>query len=198
MQRPSKDLVERTLAIDGRGEACRRAVEKAWNIVGAKYPDAAWWRRKSTRRSLMWEHSVESAISALGDLPGVRVISHHDTASFLFDDIVLLRFKKASLELRTSNYPTFLAQLFHQHENDLFGHQGFHRVELVHVFNRFETGLDWIGVVAREKRRVLWKLELGSGGANVMELRPQKPLSPAGDRVLRPVKPAEDESVDKD
>ena len=194
MQKPNQEVVQRILAKDGRGEACRRAIESAWAVVQEKYSDSAWWRRKSTRRALMWEHSVQTAIDVLTDMPGVRVITHHDTASFLFDDTVLVRLKKASLQLHTSNYPTFLAQLFHQHGSDLFGHDGHHRVEVVHVFNRFETALDWIGVVAREKKRVLWQFEFGAGGADIAELQPPKPLLPAGDRVLRPVKPAEEET----
>ena len=39
----------------------------------------------------------------------------------------------------TRNYPTRLANLFHTHSGDLFGFEGHHRVEIVHVLNRFQT-----------------------------------------------------------
>ena len=146
----------------------------------------------------MWEHSVESAVNLFSDAPGVKVVPHHDTASFIFDDTVLVRFKKASIQLHTSNVPTFLSSLFHRHESDLFGYEGLHRVELAHVWNRFETGLDWIGVVARERDRVLWHFELDAGGAVIEGLPQPKPLLPAGDRVVRPIAPPTEETRDQE
>ena len=44
-------------------------------------------------------------------------------------DTVLMRMKKADLQLRTKNYPTAQATLFHAHESDLFGYSGLQRVE---------------------------------------------------------------------
>jgi hypothetical protein len=122
----------------------------------------------------------------------VRVVNHYDTTSIIFDDTVLLRCKKASIELYTANYPTPLAESFHRHNSDLFGYHGLQRVELAHVFNRFETDLEWVGIVAREKRKILWNFELGAPGETVVEGLPfPKPIAPAGDRVLRPIKPEE-------
>ena len=160
MPAPNEYLVRRVFAVNGRDVLCRRAVESAWDSASKEYPHRAWWRRKSTTRGVMWEHTVDNAISALADDPGVRVFNHYDTRSFLFDDEVLVRFKKTNIGLISSNYPTFLSRLFHTHGNDLFGHQGYHRVEVAHVFNRFETGLEWVGVVAREGQNVLWHFEL--------------------------------------
>ena len=56
--------------------------------------------------------------------------------------------RRSSLQLLSSNYPTKSALLFHS-DKDLFGHEGHHRVEIAHVFDRFEIDLDWVGVVAR-------------------------------------------------
>ncbi|WP_159729986.1 hypothetical protein [Methylosinus sp. Ce-a6] len=185
MPTPDLELVRTVLTKNDRDIACRDAVESAWSTV-KEHPDLPWWRRKSTRAALMWEHSVDNAISRLGDDPGIQVVRHHDTSSFVVDDKVLLRFKKASIQLYTSNYPTFLATLFHSHDADLFGYEGLHRVEVAHVFNQFETGLDWIGVVAREGRDILWHYEIGRDGAQIERLPIPEPLAPAGDRVLRP------------
>jgi hypothetical protein len=141
----------------------------------------------------MWEHSVDNAVKAMEADRGLRVIAHQDTTSFIFDDAVFLRFKRAGLSLMTRNYPTALANLFHKHERDLFGFEGYHRVEIVHVFNRFQTDLDWIGVVGREKKQVLWDFELRRGGAAVVELPPAEWPAPAADTVLRPSKPKSEE-----
>ncbi len=146
----------------------------------------------------MWEHSVNNAVSALEADSGIHVVAHQDTTSFIFDDTVFLRFKRASLTLISSNYPTVLANLFHAHERDLFGFDGHHRVEIVQVFNRFQTELDWIGVVARERSNILWQFELRRGGAAVIELPlPERP-APAADTVLRPIRPVGDERRDVD
>lgn len=197
---PDEDVVRRVLAINDRDILCRKAVEGAWETVKNSYPERAWWRRKSTSRGLMWEYSVNNAVAALADDPGIRVIRHHDTSSLVLDNLVLVRFKKASIQLHTSNYPTLLARLFHRHESDLFGFNGHHRVEIAHVLNQFETGLIWIGVVARERKNILWRYELRSGGADIQSLPlplPKHP-APAADRVLRPIKPEGDEARDEE
>ena len=195
---PDKALVQRVLTQHDRDIVCRQAIEAGWKAVKEKHPDLAWWRRKGTRAHVMWENTVDLAINSLADKPGVKHIPHYDTASFLFDDSVLARFKVATVGLLTSNYPTPLARLFDHHEKDLFGFSGYHRIEIVHVFNRFGTALDWIGVVARERRKVIWDFELRVGGA-VVEKLPIKPMTqPAAARVLRPAKPADEKKSEED
>jgi hypothetical protein len=85
--------------------------------------------------------------------------------SFIYDDALLVRLKKADYTLRTSNYPTPLADLFDEHRRDLFGFQGLQRVEAVYIPNRFDTGILWTGVVAREKHVKLWHFELVEAAA---------------------------------
>ena len=195
MPKPNEATVRQIMETNDRDIRCREAVEAAWETCRA-HPDRSWFRRKTTTAALMWEHSVNNAVRALDDDDGLHVIPHQDTTSFIFDDTVFLRFKRAGLTLMSSNYPTHLANLFHAHERDLFGFDGHHRVEIVHVFNRFQSELDWIGVVARERSNVLWQFELRRGGAVVVELpKPERP-APAADTVLRPIRPAGDERRD--
>lgn len=191
MPTPDQILVEQVLQANDRDVRCREAVEQAWDHCQS-LADRAWWRRKSTRAALMWEYSVNNAVAAFADDPGVKVIAHQDTTSFIFDDKVLLRFKRAGLSLMTSNYPTSLASLFHSHTKDLFGFNGHHRVEIVHVPNRFDTALDWIGVVAREQKHILWDFELPSRGGAVFALPTHDYPTPAADTVLRPAKPGDE------
>jgi hypothetical protein len=188
---PDQTVVEQVLQANDRDIRCRDALEKAWDHCQG-LTDRAWWRRKSTTAALMWEHSVDNAVAAFADDAGVKVIAHQDTTSFIFDDKVLLRFKRAGVSLMTSNYPTRLANLFHSHTRDLFGFDGHHRVEIVHVPNRFETALDWIGVVAREQKQVIWEFELRRGGGVVVALPTADRPAPAADTVLRPAKPGDE------
>ncbi len=193
---PDEDVVREVLAKHDRDIRCRQAVKDAWGAVRRDYPNRAWYRRKSTSRALVWEHSVQMAADLLGDDPGIRVIPVNNTILFLFDDTVLLRFKKAGLQLRSSNYPTKSALLFHsdKSDKDLFGHEGHHRVEIAHVFDRFEIDLDWVGVVARKGRKVFWNFEIREGSAVVEPFPVAQKLPPAVDRVLRPASPEVDKS----
>ena len=187
MPTPNEDVVRRILAKDARDVRIRACIEGSWANLLEKYLDRPRWRRKSTTRAVMWENSVEAVANEFESDGGIKPVGHFDTMSFIADDTVLFRLKKAATTLFSVNYPTPLAELFHVHREDLFGHDGHHRVEVVHVFNRFQTKLDWIGVVARDKRRVIWKFELPGGAAavSVITVTPP-PTRPAADTVLRP------------
>ncbi|MEI8702294.1 hypothetical protein [Mesorhizobium sp. ISC15] len=199
MPNPDEAVVRRVLAQNERDVRIRSCIEKAWEDLKERYADRAWWRRTSTTRAVMWENSVQAVLAELSVDEGIRPVPHDDTVSFIADDLVRFRLKKAALSLFTSNFPTQLADLFHIHQADMFGHVGHHRVEIVHVFNRFQTALDWIGVVAREKNEILWKFELPQGGAAVVALPPVVPTKPASDSVLRPAaKTDQDKKTDDD
>ena len=184
---PDEATVRQVLAKDGRDLRIRACIERSWANVKEKYQDRPRWRRKSTTRALMWENSVEAVAAEFDEDDGIKPVGHVDTISFVVDDIILFRLKKAASTLLSANYPTLLAELFHAHREDLFGHQGHQRVEVVHVFNRFQTELEWIGVVARDKDRILWKYELpdSAAGTGVVPL-PSPTPRPAADTVLRP------------
>jgi hypothetical protein len=155
MPTPVEAIVRDVLTKNDRGVKIQRAISIAWESVKAN-PDRAWWRRKTTSAAVMWEHAVNNAICALADHRGIVIVSHHDTISFVIDDTLLLRIKKADMELMTSNVQTELASLFHEHDTDLFGYTGLQRVEATYVLNQFETDLFWIGVVAREQNAPLF------------------------------------------
>jgi hypothetical protein len=196
---PDETVVRRVLEKNDRDRRIRLCIERAWEDLKNKYTDRATWRRKSTTRAVMWEHSVEAVLAELGDDNGIKPIPHNDTISFVADDTVFFRLKKAATSLITANVQTPLASLFHRHDaEDLFGHIGYQRVEVVHVFDRFQTALDWIGVVARERNRVLWQFELPQGGASVVTLPQPDAIKPAADSVLRPVKLAAEHKTDEE
>lgn len=175
MPRPLKDSVRRVLSKHDRSTKIRSAIYSAWDTIQATYPQRSWFRRKSTVRGLMWEHAISNVIDVLGNAPGVYVLHHFATVSFIFDDAVLLRVKKADIELKTSNYPTALADLFYEHQKDLFGHVGLQRVEAAYVLNQFETDVDWIGVVAQQEDKQLWNFELEDAPAMARIIPPPPP-----------------------
>lgn len=182
---PNETLVRRVLAVNGRGSLIRTAIAEAWPATLKQYPQRSWWRRKTTHAHVMWEHSVQNLISLLDGDRGCKVVPHDDTVSFVLEQSVLLRFKRASIELISSNYPTPLAQKFHNHEAQLPGFENLHRAEAAYVLNQNETALEWIGVVARHKKRVLWQIDLETGTA-IQELPFQDRTGTAAQKVLRP------------
>ena len=126
-----------------------RAAHDAWTAY-LLHEDRGWYRRKTTGAHIVWEHWVAGLIDVFSDDPGVFVLEHHDTISFIFDDSVLARAKRADRSLRTSNAQTELSDLFHDHGEDLFEYTGLQRVELVYVPDRFAKHPDWVGVVSRD------------------------------------------------
>jgi hypothetical protein len=68
---------------------------------------------------------------------------------------------------------------FHEHSADLFGYNGLQRVEAVYVPNRFETGIIWVGVIARNNTRHLWHFELAESVTAVPVIPIAAPEQPA-------------------
>jgi hypothetical protein len=152
---------------------------------------------------LVWEDTVKKAVELFDDDVGVTIISHHDTVSFIFDDAVLLRFKKADTTLKSSNVQTALSGLFHEHEADLFGYTGLQRVEACYVLNKFETQIVWSGIVARESDANLWHFELteptAPATAEVLEFPPMSATDPSDlAKVKESVEKPADEKKDSE
>jgi hypothetical protein len=168
---PLKEYVQQVLSEHNRGAEIREAL-----LYGAdalkQQADNGWWRRKSTRRALLWENAVARLLDLVSDDRAVVPVPHYDTVSFVYEDAVLVRLKKADYSLHSSNYPTPTADLFHDHQTDLFGHPGLQRVEAVYVPNRFDTEIDWVGVVARQNKALLWNFELTEPAATPVVVLP--------------------------
>ncbi len=181
MTTPNEDTVKNILSLKDRDIVLRNAFYSAWDKFKEKYPDRAWWRRKSTRAGIVWEYAIDAAIEGYENDDGVQVIPHHDTFSFTFDDTVLVRLKKVDVELRSSNVQTKLAALFHAPEADLFGYTGLQRVEAGYMLNQFETDIDWVGIIARQDKRNLWHFELEESNiiAPTLPLIPEEIRKPA-------------------
>ena len=166
---PIENHVKQILEKLDREKKLLEAIRHGW-ISRTNHPGNNQWRRKSTRAHVVWEAATQKAIELFADDSGVRVIQHYDTLSYVFDDAVLLRFKKTGLTLRSSNIQTTLSSLFHDHKSDLFGHQGLQRVEACYVLNRWESEIVWAGIVARENKAHLWHFELDTPDADAIVL----------------------------
>jgi hypothetical protein len=180
LTKPLKEYAQQVLAERDRGHKIHEAFQHANGRVKVLGKNTT-WRRTGTRRALFWEAAVDKLIELVADDDGVQVIEHHDTVSFVFDDAVLVRLKKASMDLRTSNYPTPTAELFHDHQADLFGYLGLQRVEAVYIPNQFETDIIWSGVVARDNDADLWHFELTPAVAAPAVALPRPVTPPASD-----------------
>jgi hypothetical protein len=196
LPRPLKEFVQRVLAERGRGWKILQALHFGAAAVVAD-ADSGWWRRKSTRRHVCWENAVNKLIELAADDRDCVVVRHHDTVSFIFEDTVLVRLKKADVALRTSNYPADLAQLFHEHREDLFGFTGHQRVEAVYIPNRFDTGVVWAGIVAREKKVHLWNFELTEPVVVPVTMLPA-PVTPPTETLARLKPQAKDDKKKND
>jgi hypothetical protein len=179
LPKPLKEYVQQVLAEHDRGSKIRRALDYA--SAEAKKEAKGWLRRKSTRRAVFWENAVQKLIELLADDPNVQIIPHHDTVSFIFDDAVLVRLKKADMTLRTSNYPTPTAELFDDHRADLFGYAGLQRVEAVYIPNRFDTDIIWTGIVAHDGNADLWHFEFAEPVTMPTAALPHPVQPPAAD-----------------
>lgn len=174
MPTPNENHVRQVLAKNGRDQKLLAALRHGWDRRKS-YPNHARWRRKTTRAHAVWEEAVDRFIELLAGDRGVHVEAHHDTVSFIFEDTVLLRLKKADTTLRSRNVQTALSDLFDVHEVDLFGFQGHQRVEAVYVLNRFETQIFWAGIVATDHGNHLWHFELTEAVADNVKPLPLPP-----------------------
>lgn len=164
MPTPLHDYVQHVMLERGRGIHLYQAVKSAWDEATESYPERSRWQRKSTFRGIVWETAVRKIGELSFEDPDFKVVYHRDTASFIVEDAVLIRFKHGDLELSTSNFPTAEAKDFDNHAVDLYGFKGLQRVELVYVLNEFETELVWVGIAAHSSGKFLWKLELSAEG----------------------------------
>ena len=197
MPLPLRDYAQQVLVERGRAGKMHSAVMKAWSVACEKYPERSRWQRKSTFRALVWEAAIREIGTISFDDNDFAVILHRDTASFILEEAILIRFKHADVELATANYPTAEARDFDNHDIDLYGYKGLQRVELVYVTDEYETKIIWIGIAARSNGKFLWKIELNSDG--VQAPAEELPLSESETDTSRlaKLKGEEDKDADK-
>lgn len=167
MVAPAREIVEPELA--GLSQQIVEIVLDAWTDW-RESPHAAVWRCKRSRAGFVWEQMIERAHSEFAFEVGVRILNGRETFSFLVNDRVLFRFKKADESGMTSNYPTQLALAFHEHGRDLFGFSDVVRVEVAYTLNALETEIADIIVVGRDGKNVVWTYSLMDAADGIVPL----------------------------
>ncbi len=175
MAAPAREIVEPELS--GLSQQIVEIVLGSW-ADWRESPHAGVWRCKRSRAGFVWEQMIERAHSEFALEVGVRILDGYETFSFLVNDRVLFRFKKADESGMTSNYPTQLALALHEHEQDLFGLPEVVRVEVAYTLNALETEIADVIVVGRDGKTVVWTYSLMDAADGVIPL----PMpAPAGD-----------------
>ena len=92
-----------------------------------------------TRACVVQERIIDRAFRVFPS--SIKPIEKNNTVSFIKDNQVLFRFKKADPKYFTHNVQTNLALAFHNHQKSFpeFGEIDFARVEVVYVLDKTET-----------------------------------------------------------
>ena len=111
-----------------------------------------------TRANIVWDRMIDRALEVLPSKPGIRIMYHYQTVSFVVDDKVLFRFKKGDEKGLSRNFPTQLALAYHDHSTNigLFGPVELLRVQVVYVLNHLETDIQDVLVIGRNGSKVVW------------------------------------------
>lgn len=110
-----------------------------------------------TRACFVQDLMVQRAQAAFCEDPRVRIIEKDETAKFVFDGSVVVRFKKADESGLGSNIPTQAVMQFVEQQQELPGFPNMHKVEVLYHLNKLQTQVDHVMVVARDGGRLLWE-----------------------------------------
>jgi hypothetical protein len=109
-----------------------------------------------SRACLIHDFMVQRAIMAWANDSAIRVIRGDETAKFVVDELVLLRFKKADSRGLGSNIPTQASLSFIDQQYELPGIPNVHKIEIVYELNRLQTQINRVVAVARDGEERLW------------------------------------------
>lgn len=154
MIRPDEEIVREVLA--PRHDQLLDFAHGAWN----EWRDLAIGGRLlfpgRSRACLVFDFMVQRAIAAWENDNAVRVIRRDETAKFVIDDKVVLRFKKADGRGLGSGIPTQATMKFEFQQYEMPGIPNVHKVEVLYDLNPFQTQIDKLMIVARDGDERLW------------------------------------------
>lgn len=140
-----------------------------------------------TPANVIYERMIARAVSEFESMPGMHILSGHQTVHFVYQDAVRFRFKKGDEKGLSRNYPTQMALAFNDQTSDLFGAPTITRVDIVYQLDGLQTRVTDVSVVARHDMSVLWSYSLTameSKSAEVIAFTPKAP-SPV-ESLVRP------------
>lgn len=163
---PNKRRVQDMLPL-GRRASVAAVVTRAW-ARWMMVPDRSQIYRR-VRANLVHNYMMVDAIPGLPQEDGIRVHEKpdHETAFFLVDDKLVIRFKKGDNKGLTSNIGTQAALDFNDPNESmtLLGMQDLWRVDIAYVLNDLETQIKDVLVVARNGKRIAWSFSILEGAA---------------------------------
>ncbi len=154
-------------------------------------------RTSRTRANIVWDQMINRAFAIFEDDPRVKIIEHYGTVSFIFDGLVLLRFKKGDDNGHSMNYPTQTALAFHDHEGErqlnLFGPEDYYRVEATYVLDALRLEINNVLIGARDNsKKYGWQYEIYPDGTLAEEIPFPTPQETTAPRLLEPLIDAEE------
>ena len=142
-----------------------------------------------TRACCVQDFMVRRAKEEFSDHPRVRVIVRDETAKFIFDDKVLVRFKKADASGLGSNIQTQAVLQFVEQQQELPGLPDVQKVEVLYHLNGLQTQIDHVMVVARDGDRQIWEYPIAAEDTTQTAMFPvtqEEPLRGAKIKIRKP------------
>ncbi len=159
-------------------------VQGAWNDWMA-LRNRARLRFARTRANIVHDFMVDRALAAFSGDAGVRAIVRDQTAKFLFDRRVLVRFKKGDCRGLGINIETQAVLAFTDPQLLIPGLPDVQKIDITYFLNDLQTRIDRVAVTARDNDIRLWTYEIEDRrGAPVLPL-PTRSRPDEGGNVVR-------------
>ncbi len=126
-----------------------------------------------TIANYVFDAIAREALAEFNSERRVRVIEESQTVKFCFDEVVLVRFKKANDDGIGQNIPTQAALNFTNPQETLPGiPPEAAKVEIVWVANAIATKIERVTVLARDRDSILWSYDIDNeeSGSGVIPL----------------------------
>ncbi|MBE0577831.1 hypothetical protein [Devosia sp.] len=125
-------------------------------------PERATNRFQRTMSTMMYDFIVQEVGVVLDDLPGVHRIDRAESVKYLFDDRVLVRFKRGNKDGLGRNIETKAEYEFIDPRECFMGLPEIWKVEALWYPNKLATKLDKVKIVARDINAKIWSYEIGA------------------------------------
>ena len=145
----------------------------------------AGFRYDRTRACAVNDYIIQTAMDRWGSLSQVRISQRNETALFIFNQVVALRFKKAGSNGLGSNNPTQASLAFDNAQEDIPGIPNVQKVEVLYELNDLHTKIRRVSIAARDGSHKMWDYEIVGSGAEVVTPEFPAPSLPSQTNVVR-------------
>jgi len=187
------EATARKILAGKRAQALVDVVEYGWDqMVKEGKP-----RRRRTRANIVWDYMVEAAEQDVEPLPGVHRIVRHDIPMFVFDQRVVVRFKKHDRKLHYANVTTEHQRKIAQQLS--MGGLPPEYLTCGYLLDRAEASIERIVVVRHINRQVDWFIDLrGLAAGQLAPTKPTLPIAPPVTATLPTITPAAKEEGEQE